>query len=95
MERFDTYILPRLTDDCIRYQAEETVKSMSVDYFRNSFKDAGAAEHPAEGKQSFYYQNLENPDFIMRFRLSATADLAVTLIGYGDFEKEMKANGWL
>ncbi|WP_439879725.1 hypothetical protein ACSX1A_11110 [Pontibacter sp. MBLB2868] len=85
MEKFDTLLQPLLTDSYIRYQAKETVKSMSVDYFKKSFKEAAGAVLPKEGQQLICYQSLENPDFILCFSLTDTASLSVVLRGSSDF----------
>lgn len=91
MENYDALILPLLKDDGIRYQANGTVKSMSLGYFRNSFREVAAAERPEH--HSLYYQSLENPDYVMHFRISGTAGLAAFLVGRRDFEEQMKSGG--
>lgn len=57
MKEFNEYVLPFLKDGHIRYQDGGAARSMSAEYFRNSFKKVAATELPHIGQRSFYYQS--------------------------------------
>ncbi|MFD3002835.1 hypothetical protein ACFS7Z_20875 [Pontibacter toksunensis] len=95
MEKFNEHVLPFLEGGCIRYQHNGEAKAMSADYFRRNFRNVAATELPHIGQRSFYYQSVQDPDLVLRFRLSQTTGLSAVLMLHSDFEKQLKALGRL
>ena len=91
MNKFDENILPFLSRSSIKYQDAGVIKSMSVDYFRKNFKEVAATELQNIGQYSFYYQSIQSPDFLLHFRVSATAGIAATAMRFDEFEKKRDA----
>ena len=93
MEKFDTYLLPFLADGNIRYNTtDKGPQTISADYFRKNFERIAATELPNIGQRSYYYQNLENTNLVMRFRVSNSTYTA-TLAPRKEFEPLLKAMG--
>jgi hypothetical protein len=95
MEKFNEYVLPFLEGGYIRYLDNGAVKSMSAESFRNGFRKVAAMELPNIGQRSFYYQSIENPDLVLRFRTSQAAGVSAVLMLHSDFGKQLKAIGGL
>lgn len=93
MEKFDNYMLPFLADGYVRYSTpDKGPQTVSAGHFRKSFRRIAASELPNIGLRSYYYQSLENPDLVMRFRVSSSTYTA-TLAPRKEFEQQLKALG--
>ena len=90
MDKFVKHVLPHLEDEYIRYFTDGGTKLMSADYFRKNFKNLAATELPNIGQQYFYYQNTEDPDLVIRFRISQHIGVSAALMPYSDFENQVK-----
>jgi len=88
MEKFNEHVLPFFESGYIRYLADGVVKSMSVEYFQNNFSKIAGTELPHIGHRYYYYQSNENPELVMRFRISQNVGLSASIILYSEFENQ-------
>lgn len=93
MDMFQHYILPYLEDGYIRYLADGVVKAMSAEYFQKSFNLIASTDLPNIGHSYFFYQSKENPELVMRFRISQTAGLSATILLFNEYEKQRSVLG--
>ena len=93
MEMLDQYVIPYLDNGYIRYNADGAAKSMSAEYFQKNFTQIAVTELPNIGQHYFYYQNKENPELVMRFRISQHVGFSAAIMRYSEFEKQFSVIG--
>ncbi|GHA81304.1 hypothetical protein [Pontibacter akesuensis] len=87
MKDFQERILPLLRGGQIRYLDGGVAKSMSADYFADSFRRVATAGDP----DALLYRSIEHPDFVMRFRLSEAEGLSAALLRHAEPSAQLEA----
>ena len=93
MEKFNEYVIPFLEDGYIRYLAAGIAKLMSAEYFQQNFNQIASTELPNIGHSYFFYQYKEDPELVMRFRISQTAGFSAMIMPYREFKKQFSVLG--
>jgi len=93
MEMLNKYVIPYLENGYIKYLSDGVAKTMSAEYFQKNFTQIAASELPNIGQRYFFYQNKENPEFVMRFRISQNVGFSAAIMLYNEFEKQFSVIG--